>query len=840
MQTRRSARIASKSVPAAVPPETPASTRKRDVSGSTKATRATQLLEKQEQLLETPTTAKKLRLEGVGLGDHEAPLGGEAVPLGGDHSLDAPFGGEAVPLGGDHFGNAPLGGDATRIGNGDYDNDFARIGNGDYDYDFARLGDEVDWEWGPREGEATRRDAEEARPRYEFGSRHQDEQIRRDADEARRAEEEAELRLEDEEIRRDAEEKARRQEDEDGEYEYEYEEEDFEGDDVDHFPLDEDEVPPEEEQEQDKEEKEEDSENENEKKETAKELIRRLNEEYPVDENDYDKKKFRDDFSQMIRTLCAWAKDSTILAINAWMSLNSTDREMTRPFRGILIHADCEQLIEDLLEHMPDKVQQVLGRPNLQPIDLLDLPEVPKRFEHRLVYTNVPVDVGVDNVVQAQSQLMTNYHLVKTLKPGTTIKSKMDIRAYVGSSINKKGGYLRLRDHERNSNTGTKEKSKQYTFTRQGSVICNFRLVAAFSQPIDPNHDLDRYMSVFCEGLIIAYLGLLDRSSRPNVDSSLCLFSDAKYNCINQLRESLDLPALHQHSLNSAWPLAQGVCGGMRVQKECGHCKRSNLTASGNKINFVTVGDIRVCAACYKYHRKHGHHRTVIVTNTIHDKRLGPRTCVNPSCGKIEGNCKKTAWVADKDDKGKIKWRCCSCAQYLKHHPGTEWSPTVSNHYNPLLEGPRACGNPNCDRVADPGQKGWYRDKDDRDIWICGRCYAHRRAKPGTEWKATATTKFDPRKALRTCCNLNCGRVEDRTKNERWTKDKDDINKYRCYRCYTYFYRTSREWQQREPRSCLNPECDRVEDLERKDNCDMYPLPLQEPSPLAFTRKSTP
>ncbi|KAF5003697.1 hypothetical protein FDECE_9765 [Fusarium decemcellulare] len=103
---------------------------------------------------------------------------------------------------------------------------------------------------------------------------------------------------------------------------------------------------------------------------------------------------------------------------------------MTRGFRNILIYAVEQQLIDNLLTHMPRKSQQILGKENLSALDVLDLPRVPSQFLHRLTYLDIPVRAGSSNIQYTR----TPYHRTpgKALRPGVQIEGSMGVKIYVG------------------------------------------------------------------------------------------------------------------------------------------------------------------------------------------------------------------------------------------------------------------------------------------------------------------------------------------------------------------------------------------------------------------------
>ncbi|KAF5656322.1 hypothetical protein FCIRC_13722 [Fusarium circinatum] len=378
--------------------------------------------------------------------------------------------------------------------------------------------------------------------------------------------------------------KARKSYGEEEEEEYE-EEEDEEGDssvpdpqdieiNYDELPLDEGEEAEEEEEEVDNEEAVTESSNGSKKArlsiKSAEDWISNYNKENPVDKNDPELQRFQCLFSALIRGACEWAREDYNGSLSAWFGLPAKDREMARPFRGKLANVVIQDVIDNLLGHIPDKGKKVLGRGDLTAIDLLDLPRAPKRILHRIVYADAPVQAGVDNIIRIPSIHVNGP--VKTLKRNIRLAKKTKTKAYIGSSINRLGGYNRLRDHEKGSNGIYSTLSKHYEFSQQQDVAPNLRIIGMWSNPhvvedLNADNDTQRWLPVFCEGMIMVYLGLLNRHNRPISPNTAVgdLFSDAKYDLIDKLRNGLELPNLQQESLNSAWPLAQGVNGGMVV-----------------------------------------------------------------------------------------------------------------------------------------------------------------------------------------------------------------------------------------------------------------------------------
>lgn len=92
-------------------------------------------------------------------------------------------------------------------------------------------------------------------------------------------------------------------------------------------------------------------------------------------------------------------------------------KAMTRGFRNMLIDSDVEELNSAILLSIPQQSEQILGRQNLKPIDLLDLPMVSKNFPHRLTSLDIAVDVGLPKICIMRTILHPTT-AVNVLEPG--------------------------------------------------------------------------------------------------------------------------------------------------------------------------------------------------------------------------------------------------------------------------------------------------------------------------------------------------------------------------------------------------------------------------------------
>lgn len=606
--------------------------------------------------------------------------------------------------------------------------------------------------------------------------------------------------------------------DEDEDFVLEEEEMEEEDLDLDEFPLDECEAAPEEPDFNDDEEEEEELENESPKTESsnqprkkvrisiepAEQWIHAYNQANPVDDDDPDLLRFQANMRSLVGQMCIWAREDNG-SMSAWFKLPASDREMTTQFRSLLARISAQELIENIFVHMPRKVQKLFGKQDLTPIDLLDLPLVPHAFAHRLTYMDIPVRVGVDKITRVQG---VKGGTVKVLKPDARLEGEEEVKAYVGAAISKLGGYTRIRGHEDGAN-GKGEKCMHYDFSQQADVVPNLRIVGVWSNPhvvdsLNADNDTQKWLPIFLEGVIMLYLGLVHRQDTPLVDRSHAgVFAEAKYAFIDNLRNGLDLPDFHSHTLNKAWSLAQGVRGGMITVNECSNplCKRPKWFHGKEEKFLPTTGPLseRVCLPCWNSLKKKGQLRTSNRTN--YRKSDGARVCNNPNC-RVTYDESKGNWSHDLLDPS--KWRCAACASWQYRHNGEDRPSEI------LRAGDgRACCNPNCDKeqVPDGPSITWRSRTSDTGVkeWRCRACDAYIRDHPGIERPPTEQLRVQAALARappitvpvdRACCN--CGKVQDpNEKRIPWHKNHEEPGKYRCCGCGTYWDKNHAERPER-------------------------------------------
>lgn len=149
-------------------------------------------------------------------------------------------------------------------------------------------------------------------------------------------------------------------------------------------------------------------------------------------------------------------------------------------------------------DHIPGLTQKILWKSDLTPIDLLQLPIVPKGFMHRLTYINVAVEVGEENVTRGHSPNSNISKPIKLFKSGIEFTASMQPRSYIGSSIDAKGSYMRVVTHERQLHCQRKGEfgSMHYDFGSQAGVVPNFRLVGVWTNPRLLSNDEDTFQDI--------------------------------------------------------------------------------------------------------------------------------------------------------------------------------------------------------------------------------------------------------------------------------------------------------------------------------------------------------
>lgn len=251
--------------------------------------------------------------------------------------------------------------------------------------------------------------------------------------------------------------------------------------------------------------------------ETIEEWINDRNVEDPVPEDDPDMLRFQQKMHALIKRITEHASSSDDKETKAWMCSPDSEREMTRGFRTLLMRVDAEELANATLPNIPNKAQQILGREDVKPIDLLSLPRVSGELQHRMTYVNIPVRVGASNIQMAPAPFQPGLSN-KTATPGFDYEDSMEAKVYIGSTLNRRGGWFRISEHQQKINRGNPSKATgiHYAYARQPDVLPNFRAIGVWPNPHMMerkigDQDLIRWLPVFIEGLLMVYLGTYHR-----------------------------------------------------------------------------------------------------------------------------------------------------------------------------------------------------------------------------------------------------------------------------------------------------------------------------------------
>lgn len=496
---------------------------------------------------------------------------------------------------------------------------------------------------------------------------------------------------------------------------------------------------------------------------SAEDWLAQYNKAHPVSDDDADLCRFQHNMETIIRRLCDWARGP---GIREWVKLHRAEREMAQRFRSFLAKIKAEQLVGNFTSHMPRQSQKVLGKVDLRPIDLLDMPEVPTIFPHRGVYVNIPIRVPIEDVAQVVSHLADG-RTVKGLRAGAQFPPSSDTRVYVGSTLAYRGLNERLRQHEAQINKAFNVSAEHYRFAAQRDVIPNFRMAGTWQNPHLVEglelRDTERWVVVLFEGLLMTYLSLYDKVggiADPSVLSgAMGIRTKSSFVLNEQLRAGIELPEFGSVSLNKAWPLVQGVMGGMALVTVCSNCQRTTQNGAPGDSPLLTKRlyhdpeDVllgkRHCIYCYAYARQHagvlptregvpcGRYKYQLHGGQINSAWFeagNPRKCYNPACGvAIPSNA--TIYGIENGI------RCRRCDAH-KQRSNAEWERHEENEDLYDTEDQAKCSL--CERAASGQGLHWWGAQALCDQCNTTRCVYNEDGTPG------------PKALLPHCCNAGC------------------------------------------------------------------------------------
>jgi hypothetical protein len=271
---------------------------------------------------------------------------------------------------------------------------------------------------------------------------------------------------------------------------------------------------------------------------------------------------------------------------------------------------EISELRKPLFGGISQEVMSLLGRPNLSPYDLLDLPTIDDNFRLWGVYINIVLDSS-GNIV------------------GIYIGSSVAYRTYISITG-------RVCAHLKNSAKPFDaiqkcEQSEHYRLTTQPGMTSNFRFIALFQ--IRPGNTA---ATVIAETIIMTYL------------STLSWTYPEQGKLVAKMREGIPgLPDFSNLGLNRSIPFAHGFKGMPRSKtlhkawlKENGIdniCMNCGREAPEDENNWVGWFLKRRCRACHSYRNLHGHekHAGTYVSHKDHMLWLAEGNddvCQNPLC----------------------------------------------------------------------------------------------------------------------------------------------------------------------------------------------------------------
>jgi hypothetical protein len=345
---------------------------------------------------------------------------------------------------------------------------------------------------------------------------------------------------------------------------------------------------------------------------------------HPVDPDDEDVLRFNRNLTRIIKRCCRWATEGNI---SAWYNLPRFEREMTMASRIIFQKAavNPDNLIQIILEGMPLQTRKVLGKKDLDPLDLLDLPVIPRKCKHRLVYLDVATRLPRGKIQRVQRVLRGsdgNLSFKEATSPAD-LRQASQVKLYVGSSVSVPGAHTRIRKHEAIANGHQKEKKLGFHYREvvKADVVPNFRMLGVWQNPHADGsfdgQDVALWIAPMVEGLMMVYLGLY--TEKHMMKDLPAIFTLPSYDLVNRIRHGIALPDFTDISLNRAWSLCQGFHGSTKPIQHCANpeCRRPRVvsedTLLGTKptrgFRCLVTGDLLApgyCPGCSRHYKMYG------------------------------------------------------------------------------------------------------------------------------------------------------------------------------------------------------------------------------------------
>lgn len=254
----------------------------------------------------------------------------------------------------------------------------------------------------------------------------------------------------------------------------------------------------------------------------AAQWVKECDKAYAVDENDKDVRQFEAYLAHIIYIIYRWAEDLR----GDWFELPRKDREMVVSFYAIFKRAavNPNNLLEIILQGIPLQTRKVLGKADLKATDLFDLPLIPDKCMHRLVYMDVATELRDEQICRVKKfKACSTFY--KAAKPMVNLKEASRVSLYVGSSMRKAGSWHRI-EHENAANQPeSSREGMHYREISKSNVVTNFRMIGVwkniYADDSYVTQDVDRWLVTMVEGLMMVYLGIYTEQNaatwRPDI-----------------------------------------------------------------------------------------------------------------------------------------------------------------------------------------------------------------------------------------------------------------------------------------------------------------------------------
>jgi hypothetical protein len=434
--------------------------------------------------------------------------------------------------------------------------------------------------------------------------------------------------------------------------------------------------------------------------------------------------RFEYQFRHLIEAMVEWSRAQPV---KEYLRRKPKDQPVHPTALNLLLKSDPTVLSDTLLECVPLKVKDILGRPDLR-IDHLEL--LPKSGSEKAgCYLALSVKKLASN--QGDVPYFTSF-----------LGESCEVGAYVGSSCRKMGGMRdRWAQHQSEIKRALRGRSQApksfYRFAGRSGIKTTFAPLAL----IDQGKPRSKAQSLFLEGVFQAYLRLIQDADKDH-DYHNSLVTPF----IDSIRSN-GMPDFKSHGLNRAWSIKQGGLGGS-TSKECGKsgcsrkhdsflmtpgdflgdrlcsmhgrerirqtqsflaggpCVRCSKPRGYMKVNFSGSGDSSTCYSCRNRISKLKRKGKPIPT--VEEDAANYCGCAN--CGRAEwsGPPRILQFIGLGKDR-----RCDACFYYRagndgNERPRDEWYAVlclkssaklltwISRDNNPVPQGMDGCKNPHC------------------------------------------------------------------------------------------------------------------------------------------------